>query len=297
MFLVCTDETFRRLLCRGIQNGVILECVSKLTWFQRWSSYYFAFCVRNHSWLSFSVKIAIYSISVGVSKLSFFFAFVCASRNYMDDIWIGGDLVLCAERKWLDFKCGERLTWFSYGWSKLTWFFMRAENNVVLSVSIEFDLGSVWVVHLLTWFQRRYHSDLVVSRVVEFDLISVWTMGIDFDFSVGIGIDFVFVWRPKLTCSWGAKRHKPLLSGHRNRHFIRMGDRSWLDISERVEIIFVFGSGLTVDLVLLWGSKSTRFFCGGQNWLRFCVPADITLLIYGLKKWLGFVCYTKTTRF
>ena len=39
-----------------------------------------------------------------------------------------------------------------------------------------------------------------VVWVVEIDLISVREIGIDFDFSVEIGLYLVFVWESKMTC-------------------------------------------------------------------------------------------------
>ena len=42
----------------------------------------------------------------------------------------------------------------------------------------------------------------------------------------------------------------------------------------------VFMCGIEIDVVLVCGSKLTVFLCGGPNWLRFCVRAEITWFQY-----------------
>ena len=82
-------------------------------------------------------------------------------------------------------------------------------------------------------------TDFLVVWVVENDFISVWW----------IGIDLVFMQRPKMTCSCRIEINWVFVSGHRNGLDVRVGIE--------IHSISVMGSNLT--WFLRAGSKSTWF--------------------------------------
>ena len=50
------------------------------------------------------------------------------------------ELVFVCGAKMTCFKCGDLLTWFLCGWSKLTWFLYSGRKSLGFSVNIELDL-------------------------------------------------------------------------------------------------------------------------------------------------------------
>ena len=65
---------------------------------------------------------------------------VCGSKLPGFNVWIEIDLVFVCGPKMTRFPCGDRLTWFLYGWSKLTWFSHAGRKLLRFSVMIEIDL-------------------------------------------------------------------------------------------------------------------------------------------------------------
>ena len=112
-------------------------------------------------------------------------------------IWIKIDLVLLCGWKMICVLCGDRMNWSLCGGRN--WFGLYAGQKWRrFIVDNEIELVFVWVVEIKS----------VLVWGVELDLILVegwnwfgWCVGDRswFDFSVGIGIDLIFVWRSKMT--------------------------------------------------------------------------------------------------
>ena len=153
---------------------------------------------------------------------------------------------------------------FSVGDRSLLGFGIRAANHLVL-VRVQFGFCGwskvTWVQRggwNFTWMQCRDEIDLVFVWVVEIDSISVQGSELNL---------FLLCCRKWLVFSVWIEINSVFVSGHRNR----------LDI----------GLGIGIDLVSVMGSILTCFLCGdrnlkftclcrGQNWLCFCVRAEIT---------------------
>ena len=187
---------------------------------------------------------------------------------------------------------------FSVGDRSLLGFGIRAANHLVL-VRVQFGFCGwskvTWVQRggwNFTWMQCRDEIDLVFVWVVEIDSISVQGSELNLFllccrkwlvFSVWIEINSVF-----------------FVSGHRNRLDIRVGIE--------IGLFSVMQSTLTWFLCagskLTWfqcGDRKWLFFCGGQNWLRSCVQAEISWFWCFFYVWieieLMFVCVPKLPRF
>ena len=101
--------------------------------------------------------------------------FLCAGRKILGfNVWIEIDLVLSVViENDLVFVCGPKIIWGSNdlvlcGWSKLTYFCVRAENHLVLVWSSKLTV-CVWVVEI----------DLISVWRVEVYLISAWGIAVD----------------------------------------------------------------------------------------------------------------------
>ena len=131
------------------------------------------------------------------------------------------------------------------GWSKLSCFFIRAGNHLVLVWAWIFSWlfcgcqNLTWfqcVEWNLAWFQCRDGIDLVVVWVVRIDLISVRESALSWSFCWGRKYLFFTVWM---------EVNLVLLSTHRN----------WLK----------FKAGIEIDLILALSRKWTWFLCRGSN--------------------------------
>ena len=89
------------------------------------------------------------------------------------------------------------------------------------------DLISVWEIEL-DLIPMQDEMELVVVWVIENDFTSVWRIGIDLILCSGRKL---LVFRVRIEISW------VIVSGHRNRHDIRVGIQ--------IDIISVMGSNLT----------------------------------------------------
>ena len=82
---------------------------------------------RRSNWLGFSVGIEIDVFLCGGGET--YSVFVCAAN------------MTC-------FKRGDRLTWFSCSWSKLTWFWYFSRKGLGLCVRIEVELFCAGVIEI-----------------------------------------------------------------------------------------------------------------------------------------------------
>ena len=78
---------------------------------------------------------------------------------------------------------------------------------------------------------------------IEFDLL----------FSVGIGIDLVFVCGPKMTCFWCGDRLTSFLCGWSKLAWFLYAGRKSLGFNVNIEHDFVFVWVVEIDLISLWG--------------------------------------------
>ena len=140
--------------------------------------------------------------------------------------------------------------------SNLTCFLCAGQNRPRFCARAENDLVLVWG-----------SIDLVFVRVVEVGLF-LYAGRKSLGFWASNLISFLCGWS-KLT--W-------FHCGGFNLTLFQYRNRNRLD----------FGVGVENDLSLVFGSKSTRFYYGYQNWVVFCAGIGVDLVFVRGRKWLGF---------
>ena len=133
------------------------------------------------------------------SKLSYFLGGCLGIRADLVFVWVGlifewgikFDLVLCRNRNWLGFVCGakmtcflcaDRLTWFLWGWSKLTWCWCADRRCLGSSMGIDAPTQKPSYVRSLTLKQGLFVCGPKMTQFcmgIEIDLVFVYVVETD----------------------------------------------------------------------------------------------------------------------
>ena len=177
--------------------------------------------------------------------------------------WLG---FLMRVRNRLNLVWASKLTWLQRGQSMLTW-----------------SQGGWW--HLT---RSRCRDDLFYFIVGDRNWL---------DFSVGIGIDLVFVLRSEMTWSGliesdlafvlGGIEIDVILEWEIKLPWPCVGDRNWLSFSMGMQIEFVFACGLIV----------TYFRCEDRLTWFLCAWLKLAWFLYAGRKRHGLTCASKLTWF
>ena len=242
---------------------------SKLTWF--WCGYRSRLCGGRRN---LSCCLVVFGpVNVWFS---------CMDWNLLGlSVGIVIDMFLLCGPKLNCFQCGDRLTWFLCGWSKLPWVLCAGRKSLGFIISINLDFVFVWIVEI----------DLTSAWAIEIDLIKVqgseltwffWGVRKWLGFSIWIEINFVF------------------LCGD-----IKIDSNlKWLDTSRGSTITWFLGWGTNCTMFWCWWSyltwfhcgrwNSTRFRCRDPNWHSFCEGVENnSFFLYGSQETCFFCRGTK----
>ena len=157
---------------------------------------------------------------------------------------------------------------------------------------LDFSEGINWFgcgVVCLNWveFSVEIGIDFVFAWGVKIDLTWMWASKLTC-FCAGVNIDLIFVRGPKITCCW---------RGYRLTYWFLCGCRNWLgflrglkslDLSLSIEIGLIFFWAVEIKLISMWGMEHDLISVGMKLIWLLCRWSKLTWFQYRDRNWLGF---------